>query len=161
MQITPAFPVPVSNIDLQASTQAIATALTQLVSLSTHAMVGLTTAHGLEVFKNTGIGGQLWGLLTSKRAKNLVAATVAFLGSLGVTTAMQGYDAHTGSLTLVISGLTAASLWTHLGSFLESWILQRTAYVAFVQPRPIAGAPEAAPVPVVPVIPIPSVAGGH
>lgn len=151
------FALPVSNPDLQAQITAVATALTQLVGLTSHVMVGLTTAHGLEAVKNTGVGGKLWAALPTKRVKNIVTAVLALLGSLGITVAMTGYDSHTGNMVIAIGGLTSQSIWTHLGGFIESWVSQRTAYVTTVRPtavtavEPTIGAPAPAPVPVHPV----------
>jgi hypothetical protein len=149
----------VANPDLTA-------AVSQLSAFVSHLTVGGVSAHVLQWAKAQPGFSKVWGVLGNK-TKALIAASLAFMGSLGITSAFH-YDATLGVFAATFTGITAASVGSHLWGFATSYLVQTAYYRAIIKATavsgvtPVAGVPAAAPVPVV-LAPPPALpyAGGH
>jgi hypothetical protein len=144
--------LPVSNPDLTA-------AVSQISAFLSHLTVGGTSAHLLQWAKARPGFAKVWGVM-SDRSKSVIAAVLALLGSLGITSAFH-YDPAVGILTATWTGITAASVGAHVWSFTQSYVMQTAWYKTIIKATvisgalPIAGQP-VVPVPVVPVAPAPA-----
>ncbi len=145
----------VANPDLATQLAALQAGVTQLASMASHYTLGMTTAHGLEIFKSTSVGGKIWAVLTP-RWKTASAAILAFFASLGITAVFHvvADPNHPGVYTTSIlwTGLYAPSIGQHLWSFIQEWVFQQKHYQQVIQPKQVVGATatQGAP-PVVPV----------
>ncbi len=161
-------PVVVTNPDLLAQIGSLNAALTQISAFLSHITIGGATSHALEWAKGKPTIAKWWALLGG-RGKTIIGAVLAALGSLGISAVFASDPDHRGVYVLTLSGLTAASIGSHLWSFAQSWILQQGWYTSIVKPRTVTGIQTAPGTEPKPQAPIPvavesigtTVGGGH
>jgi hypothetical protein len=141
----------VANPDLVA-------AVSQISSFLSHLTVGATSAHFLQWVKQRPSIAPFWKLM-SDREKSIAAATLATLGSLGVTAGFH-YDPTKGILTATFAGVTAANIYQHVWSFIQEYVLQTGWYKGLIKATAVQGAPLVAGQPIVPVPVIVAPKGG-
>jgi hypothetical protein len=147
-------PVVVTNPDLLAQIGSLNAALTQISAFLSHMTIGGATSHALEWAKGKPSIARWWELLGG-RGKTVVGGILAAMGSLGISAVFASDPNQRGVYILTLSGLTAASVGSHLWSFAQSWILQQGWYSAIVKPRTVTGIQTAPGVEPKPQAPIP------
>jgi hypothetical protein len=149
-------PQVVTNPDLLAQVGSLNAALTQISAFLSHVTIGGATSHALEWAKGKPTVAKWWALLGG-RGKTIVGAILAALGSLGISAVFASDPNQRGVYILTLSGLTAASIGSHLWSFAQSWILQQGWYASIVKPKVVTGIQTPAGVAPKPQAPIPVV----
>jgi hypothetical protein len=133
----------VTNPDLASQIATLQVAATQISEFLSRGAAGAMTAHVLEVLKNAGWFTSLTQR-SSTRAKMLWGAAGSLLASLGITATFQ-HGATPGVYTILLTGLTGASLASHAWGFAQSWVFSQGWYSAVVKPRAVTGVPPSAP----------------